>query len=88
MRVSSPEVPTLRLPISNYAEMRHMRNSQLVCVLRSAVLSPEKVRRFRPAPPSEYDAYRVRMEAECICVDLLTEGNSVFCCRFEAAEGY
>lgn len=65
-----------------------MRNSSLVSVLRSAVLSPEKVRRFRPAPPSEYDAYRVRMEAECICVDLLEDGKAVFCCRFESAEGY
>lgn len=65
-----------------------MRNSRLVCVLRSAVLSPEKVHRFRPAPPAEYDAYHVRMEAECICVDLLEDGKAVFCCRFESAEDY
>ena len=87
MRVSK-DVPVLRLPISNYDEVRRMRNSQLVCVLRSAVLSPDKVRRFRPAPPADYDAYRVRIEVESVCIDLLTNGKPVFCCSFESAETY
>ena len=68
--------------------MRQMRNSRLVCVLRSAVLSPEKSRRFRPAPPTDYDAYRVQITAEHIIVDLLTDGCAVFRCLFESAEDY
>lgn len=88
MRVSKANLPTLRLPISNYAEMRRMRNSQLVCVLRSAVLSPEKVGRFRPAPPADYDAYRVQITADYISVDLMRDGCAVFRCRFEEAGDY
>ena len=71
MRVSK-DVPVLRLPISNYDEVRRMRNSQLVC----------------PAPPADYDAYRVRIEVESVCIDLLTNGKPVFCCSFESAETY
>ena len=88
MRVSKTNLPTLRLPISNYAEMRRMRNSQLVCVLRSAVLAPEKVRRFRPEPPADYDAYRVRITADNISVDLMRDGSAVFRCMFEEAGEY
>lgn len=65
-----------------------MRNAQLVSVLRAGVLSPEKMFRFKPMPPQEHDAYRVRMELERVCVDLLSDGKVVYCCQFEAAEDY
>ena len=59
-----------------------MSNRRLVCVLRSAVLAPERAMRFSPRPPAEHDAYCVRHEPGCIEVRLYAEGEEVFLCRF------
>lgn len=80
--VKHRSVPTLTLPTSDYREMLAMSNRRLVCVLRTAVLSPERVGRFSPKPPAEHDAYVVRHEPGCIAVHLYTEGAEVFCCCF------
>lgn len=65
-----------------------MSNTRLVCVLRSAVLSPERIRRFSPRPPEEHDAYTVRRGATCIDVHLYVQGAEVFCCKFVPAQRY
>ena len=87
-RVKTERIPTLLLPTTDYAQMRTMSNRRLVSVLRSAVLSPEKVGRFSPRPPADYDSYKVEQEVGCISVRLLSGGCCVFCCRFEPAEEY
>lgn len=76
------KIPTLRLPTDDYVQMLAMSDRRLICVLRSAVLSPERVGRFMPRPPAEHDAYRVFRAADGIDVHLYAEGNAVFCCRF------
>ncbi len=76
------KVPTLRLPTDDYAQMLAMSDKRLICVLRSAVLAPERVGRFVPRPPAEHDAYRVFRAAGGIDVQLYAGGNAVFCCRF------
>lgn len=63
-------------------QMLAMSDRRLICVLRSAVLAPERVGRFMPRPPANHDAYRVFRAAESIDVRLYAEGNAVFCCRF------
>lgn len=65
-----------------------MSNRRLVAVLRSAVLTPEKIGRFSPRPPVEYDSYKVEQEVGGISIHLLNAGTCVFCCRFEPAEEY
>lgn len=75
-------IPTLRLPTDDYVQMLAMSDRRLICVLRSAVLAPDRVGRFMPRPPSEHDAYRVFRAADGINVHLYAEGNAVFCCRF------
>lgn len=84
--VSPKNVPTLKLPTSDFEQMLTMSNHRLVCLLRSAVLAPERVGRFHPRPPAEHDAYRVRHERGYIAVHLYAEGQEVFCCRFLPAE--
>ena len=84
--VSHNKVPTLELPTSDYEQMQTMSNHRLVCLLRSAVLEPERVGRFSPRPPAEHDAYRVSHECGRIAVRLYSEGAEVFCCRFVPAE--
>lgn len=68
--------------------MLNMSNLRLVEVLRSAVLSPDRVGRFTPRPPKEYDAYVVSHGATSICITFLAEGAEVFRCRFVEAEQY
>lgn len=80
--MQTPHVPTLTLPTSDYEQMLTMSNRRLICVLRSAVLIPERAIRFSPRPPSEHDAYTVRHEPGCIAVRLYAEGKEVFICRF------
>ncbi len=84
--VSHKNVPTLKLPTTDYEQMLTMSNHRLVCLLRSAVLAPERVARFSPRPPAEHDAYRVRHERGCIAVRLYAEGSEIFCCQFEPAD--
>lgn len=81
-------VPTLTLPVSDFDQMLSMSNRRLVCVLRSAVLSPERAGRFSPRPPSEHDSYVIRHEPGCIAIHLCTEGAEVFCCHFVPSEAY
>lgn len=59
-----------------------MSNRRLICVLRAAVLAPERAARFSPRPPLEHDAYTVRHEPGRIVVRLFTEGEEVFRCCF------
>ncbi|MBQ2379120.1 MAG: hypothetical protein II295_01885 [Akkermansia sp.] len=84
--MSHNKVPTLELPTSDYEQMQTMSNRRLVCLLRSAVLSPERAGRFSPRPPAEHDAYRVSHECGRIAVRLYAAGTEVFCCRFVPAE--
>jgi len=81
-------VPTLTLPTSDYREMLSMSNRRLVCVLRTAVLAPDRARRFSPNPPAEHDAYVVCHEPECIAIRLFAEGAEVFRCQFVPADEY
>lgn len=82
LRVAMPHVPSLTLPTSDYDEMLTMSNRRLICVLRTAVLAPDRAVRFSPRPPMEHDAYIVRHEPGSIVVRLYAEGEEVFCCRF------
>ena len=84
--VKAKSVPTLELPTTDYEQMQSMSNHRLVCLLRSAVLAPERVGRFSPRPPMEHDAYRVQHGSGNIAVHLYAEGAEVFCCRFVPAE--
>ena len=87
-RVSSKNVPSLTLPTSDYTRMLEMSPQRLICVLRSAVLSPDRVGRFSPRPPENHDAYTVHHRPGCIDVLLHVEGRVVFCCKFVPAPEY
>lgn len=87
-RVNPKNVPSLTLPTNDFEQMKDMSNARLICVLRSAVLAPERVERFSPQPPEAHDAYTVRHRAGCIDVVLHAEGKAVFCCKFVPAERY
>ena len=52
-----------------------MSAGRLVTLLRSAVLSPERMGRFHPSPPVEHDAYRVQMSPNRIQIRLLAQGT-------------
>lgn len=81
--MQTPHVPSLILPTSDYEQMLTMSNRRLICVLRTAVLAPERVGRFSPRPPAEHDSYTVRHEQGRIVVRLFMEGEEVFRCCFE-----
>lgn len=81
-------VPSLTLPTSDYEQMKGMSNRRLICVLRTAVLLPERAGRFSPRPPEDYDSYTVAHRAGCIDIYLHCEGKPVFCCKFVPAEQY
>ena len=82
-------VPSLTLPTSDYEQMLTMSNRRLICVLRAAVLAPDRAARFSPRPPMEHDAYTIRHEAGRIVVRLFAEGAEVFrCCFVRPAEEY
>lgn len=69
--------------------MLTMSNRRLICVLRTAVLAPERVGRFSPRPPAEHDAYCVRHEPGRIVVSLMAEGEVVFrCCFVRPSDDY
>ena len=84
--VQDSRVPSLVLPTSDYEQMLTMSNRRLICVLRTAVLAPDRVARFSPRPPVEHDAYLVRHEPGRIVVRLYAEGREVFRCCFVRAE--
>lgn len=84
--VNSKNIPQLTLPTDNFDEMMHMSAGRLVTLLRSAVLSPERMGRFHPRPPAEHDAYRVQMSPNRIRIQLLAGGVSVFCVFFVPSE--
>lgn len=86
--MSSQRVPNLTLPTSDYERMLSMSNRHLICVLRSAVLSPENSRRFSPRPPEQHDAYTVTHRPGCIDIHLKYEGEEIFCCKFVPAPEY
>lgn len=65
-----------------------MSNRRLVCVLRTAVLAPERVSRFSPRPPAEHDAYLVQHGKECISIRLYVQGAEVFRCNFVPTAHY
>lgn len=66
-----------------------MSNRRLICVLRAAVLAPERVARFSPRPPAEHDSYTVRHEPGRIVIRLFAEGVEVFrCCFVRPADDY
>lgn len=87
-RVSSKNVPLLTLPTTDYERMLEMSNQRLVCVLRSAVLAPDRIGRFSPRPPENHDSYTVHHRPGCIDVHLHAEGRDVFCCKFVPAQEY
>lgn len=64
----------------------HMSAGRLVTLLRSAVLSPERMGRFHPRPPVDHDAYRVQMSPNCIKIRLLAGGSIVFSVSFVPSE--
>ncbi len=87
-RVNPKNVPSLTLPTNDYEQMKGMSNTRLVGVLRSAVLSPERMGRFSPRPPETHDAYTIHHRRSCIDIVLHREGEAVFCCKFVPAEQY
>lgn len=87
-RVMPKTIPSLTLPTNDFEQMKDMSNARLVCVLRSAVLAPDRVRRFSPRPPEEHDAYTVQHHPGRIEVHLLAAGCEVFCCQFVPSERY
>ena len=84
--MSSKNIPQLTLPTDNFEEMMHMSAGRLVTLLRSAVLSPERMGRFHPSPPVEHDAYRVQMSPNRIQIRLLAQGTIVFSVSFVPSE--
>ena len=86
--VSSKNVPLLTLPTTDYERMLEMSNQHLICVLRNAVLAPDRIGRFSPRPPENHDAYKVFHRAGCIDIHLLSAGVDVFCCKFVPALEY
>lgn len=86
--VNPKNVPSLTLPTDDYEQMKGMSNTRLVAVLRSAVLSPERLGRFAPRPPEAHDAYTVHHRSGCIDIVLHCEGEAVFCCKFVPSERY
>lgn len=87
--MQKPHVPSLMLPTSDYEQMLTMSNRRLICVLRTAVLAPDRAIRFSPRPPAEHDAYTIRHEAGQIVVRLFAEGEEIFrCCFVRPAEDY
>ena len=80
--MQNSRVPSLTLPTSDYEQMLTMSNRRLICVLRSAVLAPERASRFSPRPPAEHDAYTIRHEKGRIIVRLYSDGIEVFRCYF------
>lgn len=87
-RVSSKNVPLLTLPTTDYERMLEMSHQHLICVLRNAVLAPERIGRFSPRPPENHDAYTVRHRPGCIDIHLHADGVDVFCCKFVPAPEY
>lgn len=87
-RVNPKNLPSLTLPTNDYEQMKGMSNARLVCVLRSAVLSPERQGRFSPRPPEAHDAYTIHRRTSCIDIVLHTGGEAVFCCKFVPTEPY
>lgn len=86
--VETKKIPLLTLPTSDYEQMAGMSNTRLIGVLRSAVLTPDRIGRFTPRPPEEHDAYTVRHRTNCIDILLYREGAEVFHIKFVAAEEY
>ena len=86
--VDPKKIPVLTLPTSDYIQMAGMSNARLVGVLRSAVLTPERIGRFSPRPPEEHDAYMVRHCSDCIEIRLYNAGAEVFHVRFIPAQEY
>ena len=86
--METKRIPLLTLPTTDYEQMVGMSNTRLVGVLRSAVLTPERIGRFSPRPPEEHDAYMVRHSTNCIDVHLYSEGAEVFHIRFVEAQEY
>lgn len=84
--MQTPHVPSLTLPTSDFDQMLAMSNRRLICVLRSAVLAPERAMRFSPRPPMEHDAYTVHHEPSRIIVRLYVEGEEIFRCCFVKPE--
>ena len=87
-RVSSKNVPLLTLPTTDYDRMLEMSTRQLVSVLRSAVLAPDRIGRFSPRPPENHEAYTVYHRPGCIDIHLHVGGEDVFCCKFVPAQEY
>lgn len=85
-RVHDSNIPHIKLPTSDYSQMRHMNTMRLIRVFRSAVLAPDRWGHFSSRPPAEHDAYRVRYEADCISITLLQSGAAVFRCVFMPAQ--
>lgn len=86
--VSSKNVPLLTLPTTDYDRMLDMSNQHLICVLRNAVLAPDRIGRFSPRPPEDHDAYTVHHRPGCIDIHLHSAGVDVFCCKFVPAAEY
>ena len=82
------KIPLLTLPTTDYVQMVGMSNARLIGVLRSAVLTPERIGRFSPRPPEEHDAYMVRHRTDCIEIHLYSGGAEVFHIRFVEAQEY
>ena len=86
-RVSSKNVPLLTLPTTDYDRMLEMSTRQLVSVLRSAVLSPDRIGRFSPRPPETHEAYTVHHRPGCIDIHLHVGTDlDIRKFRFEASE--
>lgn len=76
--VQDSRVPSLTLPTTDYEQMLVMSNRRLICLLRAAVLAPERARRFSARPPAEHDSYSIHHESERIVVTLFADGKEVF----------
>ncbi len=79
-------IPILKLPTSDYDQIRTMHNQRLIHVLRTEVLAPDRLARFSPRPPREHDAYVVVRLGGSVKVNLLLEGRVVFHCVFLPTE--
>ena len=86
--MDTKKIPLLTLPTTDYEQMVGMSNARLIGVLRSAVLTPERIGRFSPRPPEEHDAYMVRHRTNCIDIHLYREGAEVFHIKFVAAQEF
>ncbi len=79
--MSTPQIPILSLPTSDYEQICSMNNRRLIHFLRTAVLAPDRVARFSPRPPADHDAYFVVRQLDCIRVNLMLDGRVVFHCQ-------